>query len=293
MNTKEYIALLNKPHSLNEKQTVELEKILAEFPFLQSARAIYLKGLYNNDSFRYNTELKKTAAYTTDRSVLFDFITSEQFQSIERNSFEAAEKAIEEIAVNHIEELKAEEQKPAGPVNKLEESIKLTIRESETTQQPKENTATENTTESPAKEAEQKLEIGRPLTFSKEETHSFSEWLQLSKTAPVTREENILQDEKQDEEKGLTKKLDLIDRFIESNPKIVPSKTITPAPATITETADNSSLMTETLAKVYLEQKKYAKAIQAYEILILKYPEKSVFFADRIADIKNLQQNNN
>jgi hypothetical protein len=30
--------------------------------------------------------------------------------------------------------------------------------------------------------------------------------------------------------------------------------------------------MTETLAKVYLEQKKIK--IQAYEILILKYPEK-------------------
>ena len=51
--------------------------------------------------------------------------------------------------------------------------------------------------------------------------------------------------------------------------------------------------MTETLAKVYLEQKKYSKAIQAYEILILKYPEKSSFFAHRILDIKNLQQNNN
>ena len=51
-------------------------------------------------------------------------------------------------------------------------------------------------------------------------------------------------------------------------------------------------LMTETLAKVYLEQKKYQKAIQAYEILILKYPEKISFFANRISDIKALQQNN-
>jgi hypothetical protein len=50
--------------------------------------------------------------------------------------------------------------------------------------------------------------------------------------------------------------------------------------------------MTETLARVYLEQKKYQKAIQAYEILILKYPEKSIFFADRIQNIKILQQNN-
>lgn len=292
LNTKEYIALLNRPSSLNEKQTVELEKILAEFPFLQSARAIYLKGLYNNDSFRYNTELKKTAAYTTDRSVLFDFITSEQFQSIEKNSFEAAEKAVEEIAVSHIEEIKAQEQKPAEPVNKLEESIKLTIKESEATQ-PEKASTTETVSESPLTEAEQKLEIGKPLTFSKEETHSFSEWLQLSKITPVKREESTPQPEKQEDESGLVKKLDIIDRFIESNPKIIPSKTISVAPATLNETADNSSLMTETLAKVYLEQKKYAKAIQAYEILILKYPEKSVFFADRITEIRSLQQNNN
>ena len=58
------------------------------------------------------------------------------------------------------------------------------------------------------------------------------------------------------------------------------------------ETSDTTHLMTETLARVYLEQKKYSKAIQAYEILILKYPEKSIFFADRIKDIKILQQNN-
>lgn len=55
---------------------------------------------------------------------------------------------------------------------------------------------------------------------------------------------------------------------------------------------EKSQLMTETLAKVYLEQKKYKKAIQAYQILILKYPEKSGFFADQIKAIKKIQQNN-
>jgi hypothetical protein len=48
--------------------------------------------------------------------------------------------------------------------------------------------------------------------------------------------------------------------------------------------------MTETLAKVYLQQKKYDNAIKAYEILSLKYPEKSGFFADRIKAIKILQR---
>ena len=47
--------------------------------------------------------------------------------------------------------------------------------------------------------------------------------------------------------------------------------------------------MTETLAKVLVKQKKYKKAIRAYKILCLKYPEKNVLFASQIEKIKNLQ----
>ena len=53
------------------------------------------------------------------------------------------------------------------------------------------------------------------------------------------------------------------------------------------------SLMTETLARIYVEQKNYKKAIQSYKILSLKYPEKSGFFADQIKAIKKLQEYNN
>ncbi|MFV0236960.1 MAG: hypothetical protein ACK5HU_00290, partial [Flavobacteriales bacterium] len=53
---------------------------------------------------------------------------------------------------------------------------------------------------------------------------------------------------------------------------------------------ENQNLMTETLANIYVEQKKYSKAIQAFKILSLKYPEKSGFFADQIKAIKNLDK---
>jgi hypothetical protein len=49
--------------------------------------------------------------------------------------------------------------------------------------------------------------------------------------------------------------------------------------------------MTETLAQVYLAQKNFSKAIQAYQILVLQHPEKSGYFADRIREIKNIQSN--
>src|SRR5690554_8165359 len=79
MTTTDFTYLLNHPETITEKQVMELEVILVEFPYFQSAAAVRLKGLYNQNSFRYNLELKKLASQTTDRTVLFDFITSESF----------------------------------------------------------------------------------------------------------------------------------------------------------------------------------------------------------------------
>jgi tetratricopeptide (TPR) repeat protein len=142
---------------------------------------------------------------------------------------------------------------------------------------------------------EKKLEIGKPIEFSQKEKHSFQEWLQLSRVKPIERDESDKYDTASDEiDSEKQKKIDLIDQFIENNPKIpMLDKNLTISTASQEKLDDNSYLMTETLAKVYLEQKKYDRAIQAYEILILKYPEKFSFFASRISDIKIIQQNNN
>ena len=83
----------------------------------------------------------------------------------------------------------------------------------------------------------------------------------------------------------------MIDRFIDKNPKIISVKKENNKIISITKNKSDSSLMTETLAKVYLEQKKFSEAIKAYEILSLKYPEKSGFFADQIKRTKILQNN--
>ena len=56
---------------------------------------------------------------------------------------------------------------------------------------------------------------------------------------------------------------------------------------------ETESLMTETLARIYVEQKNYDKAIQSYQILSLKYPEKSSLFAVQIQAIKVLKVKNN
>ncbi|MFB9078956.1 hypothetical protein ACFFLS_10345 [Flavobacterium procerum] len=526
MNVTDYTYLMNKPDAITEKQTDALGSVLNEFPYFQSARALRLKGLYDQNSFKYNYALKVTAAHTADRSVLFDFITAENFTAVQNDFYEQKlrdlleikvfdseiisadeiQKAIEakidpveqsildsikeastatfekpreieEPTVNvektavltseepvtekepapnfpeidlsifnaikeaqtvtferpeKIEEPKATEEPKAIPViddaifktlkeaenvtyerpqkeeeskvdaiersilssikeseavsvvepskveepkidseierstlssikeaetetaekpavnaieededdsvieemiipesrfGRIEESILSSIKEStivvpETVENPKEEIQKEEILEEPAKEditpveekqlteqeqpeAETQIsedsEVENPVDFVLNEKHSFQEWLQLSRTEPIDRtKDGIETTEDKGQEKIVIeerqKKAEIIDKFIENNPKISPIKSSginIPVVALDSNSEDNSYLMTETLARVYLDQKKYTKAIQAYEILILKYPEKISFFADRIADIKILQQNNN
>jgi hypothetical protein len=80
MNVQDFTYLLQNPDKLvSPVQTNQLEDILAEYPYFQAARAMHLKGLKNLNSFKYNNALKVTAAYTSDRDILFDLITSKDF----------------------------------------------------------------------------------------------------------------------------------------------------------------------------------------------------------------------
>ncbi|MGY8987406.1 MAG: hypothetical protein ACKVG7_02495 [Flavobacteriales bacterium] len=127
---------------------------------------------------------------------------------------------------------------------------------------------------------EEKLEIGKPLEFDETEEHSFSEWLALTKVKKINREE-VKENPK-----------DLIDKFIDTNPimKAEKIKFFSPTETAKTSLIENDELVTETLARVYLEQQHFDKAISAYKTLSLKYPEKSSSFADQINLIIDLKK---
>ena len=57
------------------------------------------------------------------------------------------------------------------------------------------------------------------------------------------------------------------------------------------ENNTSDDLMTETLAKLYLEQGHFEQSIRAYQILCLKYPKKSSLFASEIKKINKIKLN--
>ena len=287
MNTKTFTDLLANPQNINAEDQHKLNSVLEKYPYFQSARALQLKGLKNDTSFLYNDALKLTAAYTTDRNILFEFITSESFiqdeisEVIQQHDDSVLELNIipedvsEQVSIEIDKQIKAELKKAEAILNpKLFERKVKSIEE----------IVDEKTT------AETILEVDKPLDFTKEDPHSFAEWLKLTSATPIEREEKKTSQTKKD------RKFQLIDKFIQDKPKLSPKGFHSDQPAETSKsknlaaqyTQDHDALMTETLAKVYLQQKNYKKALQAYTILSLKYPEKSGFFADQIRAIKKL-----
>lgn len=253
MNLIEFTKIISDPSSISKGQTKGLDQILEDYPFFQSAHFLRLYALKKQRSFRYNDALKKTAAYTTDRELLFSYITNFDFELLAKGS------------VTHSE--------AAEPSQETEPSQEGAFSE---------ETASSEQHAVP----DQSLEIGRPLDFKPNETYSFGEWLQLSQLKPINRNVSSGQSRKKPKSN-----LDLINDFITKRPKIKPALDDTYDDLAMESSTENEQLMTETLAHVYLEQKKYEKAIAAFTVLSLKYPEKSSFFADQIEAVKKLQKN--
>src|SRR5690606_2003237 len=140
------------------------------YPYFQSARALQLKGLKNQDSFHYNEALKLAAVHTTDRDILFEYITSEKFiqneisQTILQHDASimeidvVSENVSEKIRIERDENWKAEREKAEAILNpdlfqRKVDSVTKLITKNES--------------------ADANLKLDKPLEFTKKDTHSF------------------------------------------------------------------------------------------------------------------------
>ena len=127
---------------------------------------------------------------------------------------------------------------------------------------------------------------------------SFIHWLKNQETTPIpdpTEKESEkttdLEEITKTDFKSQVSKKDILDKFINEEPRISKPKKefFSPTKKAKESLAENDDIITETLAKIYVLQKNYNKAIEAYEKLSLIYPEKNTFFANQINRIKDKQ----
>ena len=257
MNEQEYNNLFGNYDPSNEEKRKAFEKITYRYPYFQSAYAHYLKSLKVQEQYNYNLILKKTSVLSPDRTLLHHWLEENQ------------SKKSTEIDENKTSTTPEETQNtPPERLATVKEKVK-----------------DHHDSIAERKEKEQ-TKIQKKVSKKKKQepkTMSFADWVIYSSKGKI---------EPQVSKSSLEDKIKLIDTFLENQPKIPPVRQDQPK-VDLSESNEfnRDELMTETLAKVYLQQKKYKKALYAYKILSLKYPEKNSFFADQIKRIKQLQQN--
>lgn len=133
-------------------------------------------------------------------------------------------------------------------------------------------------------------ELNREVALLEEKKKTLDELMAIieSKIAQLDNERQ----EPKKETKNL-KKSEIIDKFIAENPSISRPKQefFNPISAAQDSSIDQNNIVSETLATIYAKQGYYEKAILIYEKLILKFPEKSVYFAGQIIELKNKLNN--
>ena len=219
---------------LSQELIVEdLEDILIEFPYFQTARLLYTIHLQNNNKNLFVEELAKTAVLCADRKRLFYVIQPDNYKEFI--------KLTENISDNQ---------------DRTEELLDSYFK-----------TFSEKPTE---------------LSFAPSDYFSYLESLE-DESSDATLYDNQLQHQ------------DIIDAFIEKNEseplnKIQFAKKTSnfEEPTEDDKKDDDSEFLTETLAKIYIKQKKYDKALAIIKQLSLNYPKKSAYFADQIRFLEYL-----
>jgi hypothetical protein len=266
MNKEIFLNYMRFPELLDDRSVQGIRNIVEEYPFFQSARLLYIKNLHNQGSLDYEKNLRLTAVYIPDRSRLFYLLDQRAlFPNTENWSDIAAEMNASDEIIDFA---------------KLTEATPVSIDESD---KPGIKTPTE-TLEDIILSG---ISVSTPFfnVDDKVDIDDFKKSFRKNPAKPSTHEKT--------ESVPQTRKDNLIDKFILSQPRIVPNenKDQEQKDISLDSTSENPELITDTLAKIYIKQGLYEKALMAYEKLSLKYPEKNIYFAAQIKKIKQLLNN--
>ncbi len=251
----EITELINHPERLDRDTLYELRSVIALYPHFQTARLLMLKNLYLLHDPSFDEELRRAAIYITDRKVIFKLVEAAHYK------------------------LPAKKQEPAtaGKDNADAKNTSRTI------------SLIDNFLDSIPKE-EQKEEKKKRRPTPADAAVDYVAYL---------LEADSDDEQYDDENTPMLKGQNLIDSFIENDKgKIVLSETPQFVPQ-IEDTDEkggkngDESYFTETLARIYIKQGRYSKALEIIRRLSLNYPKKNAYFADQIRFLEKLIINNN
>lgn len=248
------VRLIEHPELMNKETLYELRNLVALYPFYQTARLLLLQNMYLLHETSFDDELRRAAIYITDRKTLFNLVEASHYH------IKTAAEKIEEEA----REAQRGEQGNNRTLSIINEYLESTPKDS---QNEDDDTGRKPT---PADAA-------------------------VDYVAYLLKTESQ-EDKEAEADRPQMKGQDLIDSFINDNGgKIQLQDKPTYKPETEDEEDKQNEqndydegYFTETLAKIYIKQGRYSKALEIIQRLNLNYPKKNAYFADQIRFLRKL-----
>lgn len=258
--------LIKHPEKLDRETLYDLRGLLALYPFYQTARLLLLQNLFLLHDPLFNEELRNAALYITDRKVIFRLVEAGHYQlDVQKNQEKTGENA---VSVKSAENAgKKHEDRTISLIDNFLETL-------------------------PEDEKEDRKKKKRKPTPADAAVDYVSYLLETES------------EEEKEEEKDAPqmKGQDLIDNFINNEGGKIKLKEEPEYKPDIEEEKSenendgNEGYFTETLAKIYIKQERYEKALEIIQRLNSNYPKKNAYFADQMRFLEKLilnSKNNN
>ncbi len=300
MNKADFINIIKGHKVLSDNEFNDISRISSSYPYFQSAYIILLNSLYRKDDIEFTERLKEAAIYIADREVLYNLLNSEEWSPEESTQEEQEAGVIMHEKDEAAEGDKEEDRKKVESRDNNESKGEKTDEYETTSGRSREELIREIHTRLSEISGQGILQIdesaGDYEQTTGDELNNADEYTPTegNDLLDLDVDNDYITGEKGHHDEGKPGFIDddeLVNRFINTNPRIEPRKeTDDKVQEDISAMSSEESphLVSETLARIYLSQGYYSKAMSIYEKLSLKYPEKSSYFASQIEKIKEI-----
>ena len=307
MNRNDFLGIIQDNRAVDRQMIVEIRELLDLFPYFQSAHLLLMKGLFNTSDIKFESQLRQSALHTADREVLYWLLKREPQSIIEEKEITQSSNSEKDTTEDSQQTVIESGKNSQEIINEIEKDAVVNdyTRNNDFSLDglPRSLLVTEES------DADESVNIVFLLNDEEEKDEERIIYMDPSITVPddgdlleldLTNEDTSVADKSFIDsdavipvEKPTRKQeqAELIDKFIVTNPRIEPVKEKSDHPVEDKSkpfTEEKGVFITETLAKIYINQGYYSKAIDIYEKLSLKFPEKSSYFAAQIEKVKEL-----
>ena len=295
MNIKDFYELVELKKEPDGSMLLKLQLLTKKYPFFQAGLYTYIKCLYLNESDNFQSELNRLAPFVMDRKALFYYVMSAEYKEFQKQSGHSLPESRTEALISAffetLDNTDMQRELEHAIVNSSMASLDyFSYLES-----------SENT------EPDTKVNLDSIPSFSIEDINIHYGDSHEVISVEVENELETGEGLEPIEDTVQMKHQSIIDNFItkaqdKENLRITFDPSVqenlydgddVPLQEETEEELDDDFFFTQTLANIYIKQKKYNRAYEIIKRLSLNYPEKNIYFADQLSFLEKVIKNSN